>query len=224
MTPRSILACRDARGAHWQLGPLPPPAGSLTLVGWMHAANEQDGGVPPDVADVLARALTSVARVTFPSSRVSASGAQIWSSFDGGLVRALTDSGVVARTAAKLRGAPSNGALISTRDAELAARAFDDEGFPWWLQGQVLLLSSPDGAPPDVSAPTVTALFEDDWAEQAARLTALDVQGVVRPGVDGDLAGVLTLTEALEKSLLDALEREARLAGLSWAIVPEAAL
>jgi hypothetical protein len=196
----------------------------MTLVGWTHATDDQDGGVPQDVAGVLARALTSVARVTFPSSRASASAAQIWAPFDGGLVRALTGQGVVARTAAKLRRTPSTGTLVSTRDAEVAMRALDDEGFPWWLQGQVLLLSSPDEAPPDVSAPALMALFEDDWAEQAATLAALDVQGVVRPGVDGDVAGVLTLTPALEKSLLDALERETRPAGLSWAIVAEAAL
>jgi 3-methyladenine DNA glycosylase Tag len=46
----------------------------------------------------------------------------------------------------------------------------------------------------------------------------------VRPGVDGDVAGAWSSSDAFDQQLLDALERETRLAGLSWSIVPEAAL
>jgi hypothetical protein len=61
-------------------------------------------------------------------------------------------------------------------------------------------------------------------AVQAARVAAIDVQGVVRPGVDGDAAGLLSLGDDFDRSLLDALGRETRLAGLTWSIVAEAAM
>jgi hypothetical protein len=224
VTPRSILACRDARAAHWQLGPLPPARARLTLVGWTRSGDEQDGGLPEEVGRVLASALASVARVTFPSSRTNTTVTRVWSSFDGGLIRELNGPGVVKGLVAKMRGTPVDAALVSTRQPDVAMRAFDDAGFPWWLQGQAILLSKPDADPPDVDEPTLLALFEDDWAERAAGLAAIEVQGVVRPGVDGAVAGMLALREDLDRSLLDALERETRLAGLTWSIVPEAAL
>jgi hypothetical protein len=205
VTPGAILACRDARAVHWQLGPLPPDQGRLTLVAWTSTAAPVDGGVPPDVADVLARSWTSIARVTFPASNVSA-------------------RGVVGRTLARLRGSPANAALVSTREPEVAAQVFEDAGFPWWLQGEAVLLSDPDADPLDVDQPTLLALFEDDWASRAARLVPLGVQAVVRPGVDGDVAGVLALNDRFDALLLESLEREARHAGMTWSIVPEAAL
>jgi hypothetical protein len=224
VTPRSVQVCRDARGTQWQLGPLPPARGRLTLVGWTHPADQQNSGVPAGVSGVLARALTSVARVTFPSSIPDVPATDTWSAFNGSLVRALTGQCAIERAKARLGGTGSRALLISTRRPDVTLRAFDDAGFPWWLQGQALLLSAPEAAPPDVNEPTLLALFENDWVEEAARLAALDVLGVVRPGVDGDLAGVLALSEAFDQSFLDALERETRRAGLTWSIVPEAAL
>lgn len=224
MTPRSILVCRDACGAQWQLGPLPPAQGNLTLIGWTRSAAEHNDGVPQDVANVLACALTSVARVTFPSSSADAPATAAWSSLDGSLFRVLTGQTLLDRTVAGFRGMSTRATLVSTRSPAVALLAFDDAGFPWWLQGQALLLSAPDAAPPDVNEPTLRALFEDEWVEEAARLAALDVLGVVRPGVDGDLAGVLASSEAFDHGLLEALERETRRAGLTWSIVEEAAL
>jgi len=45
----------------------------------------------------------------------------------------------------------------------------------------------------------------------------------VRPGVDGDVAGLLSLTEASEQVTLAALERETRRAEFDWALVTEEA-
>jgi hypothetical protein len=224
VTERAILICHDARGAQWQLGPLPPARGRLTLVGWTHPDADRDSGVPQDVAGVLARALTSVARVTFPSSRPGLPAAPAWSPFDGGLVRTLAGKHVVQRTVARLTGSPLGGSLISSRRPEVVTQSFDDPEFPWWLQGQALVMSAPDAEPPDLDEPTLTALFEDDWAARAARLQAVGVQGVMRPGVDGAIAGTLSLDDAFDRSFLDALEREARLAGMTWSIVREAEL
>ena len=223
MTPGSILICRDAHAPHWQLGPLPPDDGRLTLVAWTLGATG-DGGVPADVRAVLARSWTSIARVTFPSSVPGLTATDAWSRSDVGMIRTLSARGIVDRTLARLRGAPAHATLVSTRDPDIAIRIFEDAGFPWWLQGQVVLLSDPDADPPAVDEPTLIALFENDWARRAAALGSIGVEGVVRPGVDGDVAGMLTLTGTLNAHLLESLEREARRAGLTWSLVPERAL
>ena len=223
MTPGSILICRDAHAPHWQLGPLPPDYGRLTLVAWTPGASD-DGGVPADVRAVLARSWTSIARVTFPSSVPALEATDAWSSSDVGMIRTLSARGIVDRTLARLRGAPANATLISTRDPDIASRIFEDAGFPWWLQGQVVLLSNPDADPPAVDEPTLLALFENDWTRRGAALGSIGVEGVVRPGVDGDVAGILTLTDTFDARLLESLERDARGAGLTWAPVSETAL
>jgi hypothetical protein len=222
--PGSLLVCRDARAAHWQLGPLPPARGRLTLVAWSQRATTRDSGVPRDVAGILAHSWTSLARVTFPSSPIGITATEAWSPSDVGLIRALAAQGTLERTLAYVRGAPVGATLISTRQADIATRVFEDAGFPWWLQGQAVLLSDPDADPPDIDEPNLLALFEDDWADRAATLAGIGVLGVVRPGVDGDVAGLLALSGAFDTRLLQSLEREARRAGMTCAIVPETAL
>ena len=44
---------------------------------------------------------------------------------------------------------------------------------------------------------------------------------VVRPGVDGDVAGLLTLAIDAREASLAALERECRHAAFGWAVVTE---
>jgi hypothetical protein len=221
VTQTSVFACRDARGSHWQLGPLPPATGRLTLIGWSQSSDRPDGGVPDEVARVLARALTSVARVTFPCSFVNDAATGVWSPLDDDLIRALTVKGFGERIAAKLRGRPPDIVLMSTRRPETAMRLFDDAGFPWWLQGQVVLLSGPDAPPPEIDEESLLALFGEEWTEHAASLAPVGIESIVRPGVDGDVAGLLSLTEASEQVVLAALERETRHAGFEWALVPE---
>jgi hypothetical protein len=225
VTGTSVFACRDARGGQWQLGPLPPVRGRLTLIGWSQPAEQHDAGVPEEVARVLARALTSVARVTFPCSIVSpvATSATVWSTQDEDLIRVLTAKGFGGRIAAKLRGTPPRITLMSTRRPETARRLFDDAGFPWWLQGQVVLLSEPDAPPPEIDEESLLALFGEEWTGHAASLAPAGVEGVVRPGVDGDVAGLLSLNDGFEEAVLGALETETRLAGFEWALLTEQA-
>ena len=92
------------------------------------------------------------------------------------------------------------------------------------MQGQVLLLSEPDRDPPAVDEPGLRALLEEDWARTATALEGRGVNGVVRPGVDGDVAGLLALSDPFDGRMMQTLEREARLAGLAWSLVPESAL
>jgi len=219
----SIFACRDPRGLHWQLGPLPPATGRLTLLGWSQTTERHDAGVPEDVTRVLGRVLTSTARVTFPSSAATDGATRVWSPVGDDLVRALSGKGFGERVVAKLRGRPPNVALMSTRRPETAMRLFDDASFPWWMQGQVVLLSGVDALPPDVDEDALLALFGEDWTKRATPLAAAGIEGIMRPGVDGDVAGLLSLKDEFEQTVLDALERETRLAGFGWALLPEEA-
>ena len=222
MTRTSVCVCRDPRGLQWQLGPLPPVAGRLTLIGWRQAVEPIDDGVPEEVARVLAGALVSVARVTFASSSSGPAATNGWSQRGGDLIRTLTRKGIGGRVVAKLTGAPPDIGLTSTKRPETVVRMFDEAAFPWWMQGQLALLSEPDAPPPDIDEPTLLALFEDEWTKEAASLARIGVQGIVRPGVDGDVAGLLSLSEGFEQGTLDALERETRLAGFDWSVLPEA--
>ena len=216
MSAPSIFACRDPRGAHWQLGSLPPGRGRAALIGWHDPAAQHEGGVPPRIAAVIARALTSAARVTFPSSVIAPAATADWSPSDGDEVRVLPGRSVRGRITARLRGLPSVVMLISTRQPASAMRLFDDPGFPWSLQGQLALLSRPDAPPPPIDERTLLALFGDDRASHTAGL-----EGILRPGVDGDVAGLWSLAESFEQTTLAALERETRAAGFDWAMVTE---
>jgi hypothetical protein len=217
----ALFACRGARGQQWQLGPLPPPRGLVTLIGWSESPPRHDAGVPATVAGILARAFTTTARATFPSSLAHPNSGSRWSDIAGDHVRLLINNDFRSRIAARLRGAPPNLTLVSTRRPETACRIFDDEGFPWGMQAQAVLLSQAEAPPPGIDEPQLLALFDDDWTAHAASLAAEAIEGVVRPGVDGDVAGVLTLSEPFEQALVGAIEREARGLGAEWAIVSE---
>ena len=216
MTTSALFVCRDPHGAHWRLGPLPAAAGRVTLIGWSTVPASPDAGVPEAVASVLARALTAVARVTFPSS--DPAGPQ-----DGDSAPGQDRYGWAGRLGKALGWGAAGGAPWSTRRPETARRLFDDAGYPWWLQGQVALLSAPDAPPPEIDAPGLLGLLADDWAVQAAALTVPDLRGVLRPGVDGDLAGLLSLGHDFEPVFLAALEAKARSSGFGWSLLTERA-
>jgi hypothetical protein len=55
----------------------------------------------------------------------------------------------------------------------------------------------------------------------AAALARLGIVGTVRPGVDGDVAGLLSLTAGFDDALLRALEYEAKLALFRWSVLTE---
>lgn len=71
-----------------------------------------------------------------------------------------------------------------------------------------------------MSEATWRSLFDEDWLQSAMMLNS-GVEAVLRPGVDGDVAGLFTWTETIERAVLDALEREARAAALECVDVPE---
>lgn len=221
MSNTSILACRDPREFHWQLGALPPESGSMTLLGWRQLPEPTDSGVPQAVAAVLARALTNVARVTFPSSATKASGSTVWLSRGGDMVREVTSQGLRDHARAVFKGHPDKVQLVSTRQPATVMTVFEDAEYPWWLQGEGLMLSAVDAEPPDVDLETLFSFLDDGWTRQTATMAARGLVGMMRPGVDGDVAGLLSLTDAFGRAFLGTLENEARLASLNWEVVDE---
>jgi hypothetical protein len=147
----------------------------------------------------------------------------LWSPLDDDLIRKLTAKGIGGRIVAKLRRRPPDITMMSTRKPETAMRLFDDPAFPWWLQGQVVLLSQPDGPPPEIDEDMLVPLFAEDWTKHAAALVPLGVEAVLCPAADGDFAGLLSLTDAFEQVVLAALESETRRAGFDWALLSEEA-
>lgn len=219
-----MLACRNPSGTHWQLGRLSTAKGNLTLIGWRVAPTPVDAGVPAAVAEILARAMTSAARVIFPCSSIGQNASTAaWQPNGEDMTRKLTSggSGLIERVWSNLAGAPSEVTIISTRRPETAARLFDDAAYPWWMQGQIALLCEPERAAPDIDRQKLFGLFEDDWTRRAASLEAAGVCGVLRPGADGDLAGLLSLNDKFRDNFLALAESECRSAGFDWMLLPE---
>lgn len=257
MAPTSLFACRDPRAPWWQLGPLPPTRGRLLLIGWRQQPPAIDAGVPAVIARVLARALTGLGWVIFPSSQIRPPPAarQGWvpltdvvrgagdpmpgpgplagpaPGFHRGaapadaLTRVLTCRGLTERLGAALRRQSARIALCASRRAELACGLFDDAAYPWWLQGQNVLLAAPAQTPPDLNRQDLLGLWQRSWTAPAAALAlASGLLAVMRPGVDGAVAGLLCLEAGVEEALLAALAAQAAAAEVDWAIVPEASL
>src|SRR5687768_12194275 len=126
MTKTTILACRNPRGSNWQLRPLSLTDGRAALIGWRQVPDPVDDGVPIDVAMVMARAFTSVARVTFLCTSESKEVADGWTRLDEEFVRALQKPALAGLIRQFVDHIPRDAALLSTRQSEIALRLFDD--------------------------------------------------------------------------------------------------
>jgi hypothetical protein len=124
------------------------------------------------------------------------------------------------RLRAALGGAPIRFWAVTTGDPEVASRLFDDPGFPWWLQGQGALISSRESLPiPDRA--TLLALIDPAFMVTQASLSALGAVALVRAGVDGDVAGVVSLNREVEAELVSSLEAAASEVGIAWLLLAE---
>ena len=187
-----VFVTHDTPGPQWQLGSPSPELGAFALVGW--DGDARDGGVPEKIVDVLAASLAGFGRVTFACSAVSAGDAPGWTLRDGDFVMRHRARSVLGRMAARWSAAvPGDLVLLSTVAEHSVAGLFDDAGYPWWNQSQFVLVSSADAAPPDfdrIGFDPVT-LLGSGWLECLHALAPLGVQAILRPGVDGDVAGLL---------------------------------
>jgi hypothetical protein len=90
------------------------------------------------------------------------------------------------------------------------------------MQGQLVLVSRGDAA----SAPSRDALLralDSARSPSAADLVALSALALVRPGVDGDVAGIVSCNTEVEAVLVGSLRSAARDADLDCDELPEAA-
>ena len=200
-----LFMCLSATAEHWGVGAT--AAEPALLIGWS-LQGKVDAGVPDYAASVVASALTALYEVSFPTasepppdraSRVlEIQSASLWN-------RALG------------RGKQW---LVITRDPLLVQAAFDDEHFPWWHQGQVLLLSS-EGAPIDASASLVRSLLRKPFHTPRSVLLRHHVAALVVPGVDGDVIGVRAASDATRRACFDAIESAATRTGVALRTVNE---
>lgn len=207
-----VVECTEPRAAHWQLGPLPPPQGQVVLIGWNTDPRQTDAGVAAPIDGILAQAVTGCARVTF-----------LWSGdppaidLDAGdVLYGTRGAGAIDKATAMLGGKPASFTLLSTRNADLVRQMFHVAGFGWSEQGQVALLSDIDAPPPELDRQDIVDLTSDAWASQCLALSSAGVLGALRPGVDGDVAGLFCAAEAFHRITRDALKSSTANAGAEW--------
>jgi hypothetical protein len=210
-----LFICVTPTSPKWQLDLNSPQDTEVTLVGWRTPESAIDSGVPTSVADLFARTLTTVSNVSFPSSDRSAipESPQLRST--------PVPASVFARTMAKFKAEPGQVDLISTTDPNLAGKLFDDAGFPWHLQGQVALLFPLDAKPPQLTRKELMSVLDRGWRELQDRVKFPHLLGLMRPGVDGDVAGIWSFDKAFTKALLHQLEMEAHRMGFECQLVSE---
>ena len=212
----SMVMCRAPKARRWQLGALPPARGHIALLGWHIEPPHVDAGVHPPIDRILANVLTGCARLTF-----------LWSEHESEAVSSddviyRTDGAAgLSRLGARLAGQPSRFTLLTTRHPDTAVRMFDVTGFDWSQQGQVGLMSDPDAPPPVIDYATIGDLFSADWVARAAGFNEGPIRGVLRPGVDGDVAGLYSSDPAFMDRIQRDLEAACRDAGCDWALVPD---
>ena len=212
----SLIVCRRPEGRHWQLGPLPPPRGHVALLGWRLDPPHVDAGVHAPIDRILAEALTGCGRVTF-----------LWSPDETGavhdedIVYATEPAAGLSRLGARLAGQPNRLNLMTTRNAETAIRMFDMLGFDWSRQEQVALLSAQDALPPVLDRPTILDLLSESWLRRCAEFEDGPVRAVLRPGIDGDVAGLFCTGAEVRRHVFNALEGACRAAGAAWSETAE---
>jgi hypothetical protein len=129
-----VFVARRPELSRWQLAP--PLQAASSLIGWRVSPEaDRDSSVPDEVALLLARAVVDVARATFPSS--SSEG---MSSAD--IVRELRPTSFRLRMRLLLCRPLNHLRLVSTSNPEVARVLFDDPAFPWWMQGQLVLIGN----------------------------------------------------------------------------------
>ena len=221
MTPY-FYVCRHPEQAYWQLGNLsgtPPP---VLLLGWKSSIDAIDEGLPSDIREILAKTMLSQASVvclvpnavkrTGPGSRIATRQQNRLAS--GWLGDRVRDALGVGRP---------DVTVSSPRDWQHLTEILDEGYCAWWLQNQFLALFNLAEPVPDLGADQTDKLLSDNWADAVMDLGA-GCAGVIRPGVDGAVAGFVSGQEGFERQFLRALEGVASELGGSVRCVSETEL
>ena len=174
-------------------------------------------------ATAFLQGLTGTGRLTFPVSTFEKEARGDWTPVGVGgdqVVRLAPASGSFRRLLTSAWHGRSGIVLLSTDDATSARRMFDDASFSWDMQTQFALISPRDQEPPAVpSYEVATQLFEPTWAGALSHLAGVDA--ILRPGVDGDLVGILSRTESIEAGIVGAVMQAASASSLGFALIGE---
>ncbi len=184
------------------------------LLDWETAEPMVDGGVPPAVRALLAAGLAAAGTVAACTTRVADDVGRDWTRVPQGYDCRLP-GGLLARRRSV--------AVRATRDLAEVARFFDETLFDWAQESQLLLLAPPGPLPdelPDVLPTLDRALVDGCLAQPMTttpdQLRAAGLIGIVRPGVDGGMAGLYVPDAAARAAVLGALATAARVAGAAW--------
>lgn len=225
MAQGALFLVPQPTDTRWALGRLDQAPERGFLIGWRSPTAPVDAGVPAEIARAIAHALTQVAGVAFLTSSHTAPAGEAWEGTgDGDYLYRLGDAGMVTRIRAAVTHQTPNPVLISTEKPDEALSLFDDPAFPWWQQGQLVLLSEKGAKPPTTDRDAVLAVFDTEWSRAADALIHCGYLAVLRPGVDGDVMGIRLADDAFEARLFEALAKASAEAGLEWRVATESEL
>jgi hypothetical protein len=207
----AILICTSGEIApHWDLPG--DPSIPLKMVGWRVSPEPVDEGVPAEVRSVIAEALVALGTVAFLSSRRDLVESR---------THTITAASIRERTRAVVSGAPARLELATTDDPGTVQALFEDPAYPWTMRGQVVLLGrSLD--PARIDWTFMEALLNDQWRQLTEQLISAGVEGVLRPGVDGDVLGFYELAVGFNEQAVAFLSHAARARGVHVESVPDA--
>jgi len=209
-----LVGTRAPLAVSWQVA-MPSDHLPFLLLGWRVAPElERDGGMPESVGVLLTDALLRVGVLSYPSSSEPSSSA-------AARFRLMTGGAMGERIRALLSRAPSKIWLVTATSSSVARQLFDDPGFPWWMQGQIALISATE-PPADLNRSTLLKLMDPMQPMHRADLGALSLKAVVQPGVDGDVAAIISVDTETDAAIVAAIESSARESGFQWRTVPEA--
>lgn len=208
-----ILVCTSARLPQWQLAGYIDTSTSV-LLGWHQATMSVDGGVPAEVAKVISNALCRGTRISYLCGDLE----QIIETHSREFcsIQTITESGLIARFIAYWSGVPPNAAIVSTNNPKVALHLFDTSYFSWVLQGQSVFLSDLSVPVPDLKkVVSKTGQRKYENAPMDA-LNDYSLVGMMRPGVDGDVTGILFRSVQDRANFLTSLQEEAGSSGMQF--------
>ena len=188
---RQLNFCAAAVDTRWQLHDRLDFGLPISLLTWSHGAADMDGGPPLEVAQALAHSMVTSHRISFlvAADNVPTS-AQVMGSTSE---QTVASRGAASSLSARWHGEPTRWRWLSTRDAVVAETLFNQAGFDWTLQAQVVLLSAAEAPAPVLTLELTQALWRGGSPEAVDALVAAGVRVVIRPGVDGAALGAVGL-------------------------------
>jgi hypothetical protein len=206
----SIFLVADPVGEQWNVGR--GENGCYWLIGWQ--SEGVDSGVPGAVMNVLSRALVGAGLVTFLTSASDIAA--------GDACREVQANGLSRWMPRKDTQLPPRVALVSSSSDTTIRRLFDDAEYPWWMQGQIVLLSDPGSEPPSLTHGDLAQIMEPTHPMTGDLLSKLHIAALLRPGVDGDVAALYAQNRQTGPQIVSALERAAEVEHIDVRTVSEA--